>query len=330
MLSDASTSDILHISEPPSSPEKVDQVCAIDCTNYLLARVGELVASSVSDSTRRAYLSDITQFSGWGGSIPATPEMVATYVAAHADTLTVATLVRRVATLSKVHEARGLPNPCRTEIVRATLRGLKRTKGTAHQQAKPLLREDLMLIMDKLSSTTKDQRDRALLLLGFAGGFRRSELVGLDCTDIERVRQGLVVTLKRCKTDQEGAGRKIGIPLGRTRYCPVAALDKWLLVCGIDSGPVFRPLDRTGRVSIHRLSGDAVSIVIRERAAAAGIDPSNYSGHSLRAGFCTSAAQAGVSALKIRAQTGHASDAMLARYIRDAELFIGNASGALL
>lgn len=140
----------------------------------------------------------------------------------------------------------------------------------------------------------------------------------------------MILTLRRSKTDQEGAGRKIGIPFGRTRHCPVAALDAWLSASGIATGPVFRPVDRHGHVQPERLSGEAVSLLIRERVAVAGIEPTGFSGHSLRAGFATSAAQAGVSTLKIKQQTGHTSDAMLARYIRDAELFAGNAVGALL
>ncbi len=176
----------------------------------------------------------------------------------------------------------------------------------------------------------KDARDRALLLIGFAGGFRRSEIVGLNCDDVERVRQGLVITLRRSKTDQEGAGRKVGIPFGRTRHCPVLALDQWLAISGIEAGPVFRPVNRHGRVSSERLSGEAVSLIVKERVAADSIDPTGYSGHSLRAGFATSAAQAGVSMLKIRSQTGHASDGMLARYVRAGELFLDNAVGSLL
>lgn len=305
-------------------------LCAINCTDALADRVAGLVASSISESTRRAYRSDLAHYTAWGGSIPAGAATVAAYLAAHADELSVATLVRRVATISKAHEARGLPNPCRSEIVRATLRGIKRTRGTAQQQAKPLVRDDLMLVLDRLGGTPKEARDRALLLIGFAGGFRRSELVGLDRADVEHVRQGLVVTLTRSKTDQEGAGRKIGIPHGRTRHCPVAALDDWLALSGISYGPIFRPVDRHGHISPERLSGEAVSLVIRERLAAAGIDPTGFSGHSLRAGFATSAAQACVSTLKIRQQTGHANDAMLARYVRDGELFLGNAAGALL
>jgi integrase len=293
-------------------------------------RVAALVESSISDNTRRAYQSDLAHFEAWGGQLPADPGIVASYLAAHSETLSVATLVRRLATISKAHEARGLLNPCRSEMVRATTRGIKRTRGVAQRQAKPLLREDLFRVLDVMGDGVKDTRDRALLLVGFAGGFRRSELVGLDLADIERVRQGLVITLRHSKTDQEGAGRKIGLPFGRTRHCPILALDNWLAVSGIDAGPVFRPVDRHNLIASARLSGEAVSLVVKERVAAAGIDATGFSGHSLRAGFATSAAQGGVSSLKIRAQTGHASDAMLARYIRDGEMFVDNAAGALL
>jgi len=176
----------------------------------------------------------------------------------------------------------------------------------------------------------KDIRDRALLLIGFAGALRRSELAGLDVGDIERVRQGIVLTLRRSKTDQDRQGRKIGIPFGRTRWCPVLAFDAWLAASGITAGAIFRPVDRHGHIQEARLSGEAVSLVVRERTAAAGLDPSPYSGHSLRAGLATSAAQAGVPTWRIKAQTRHASDAMLNRYIREGELFTDNAAGALL
>jgi integrase len=292
--------------------------------------VAALVEASIADNTRRAYRSDLAHFSAWGGSLPAEPALVASYLAAHAETLGVSTLVRRIATLSKAHQAQGLANPCRSEIVRATLRGVKRTRGTAQREAKPLLREDLFRVLDAMGERVKDVRDRALLLVGFAGGFRRSEIVGLNCNDVERVRQGLIIALRRSKTDQEGAGRKIGIPLGRTRHCPVLALDDWLTVSGIEAGPIYRPIDRHRRIGAARLSGEAVSLVIKERVEAAGIDPTGFSGHSLRAGFATSAVQAGVSTLKIRSQTGHASDTMLGRYVRDGELFVDNAAGALL
>jgi integrase len=305
-----------------------------DCTTRLPhvvpGQVAALVEASIAESTRRAYRTDLAHFAAWGGQLPAEPAQVASFLAAHAETLSVATLVRRIATISKAHEARGLPNPCRSEIVRATMRGVKRTRGVAQREAKPLLREDLFRALDAMGEGVKDARDRAMLLIGFAGGFRRSEIVALNCDDVERVRQGLILTLRRSKTDQEGAGRKVGIPFGRTRHCPVLALDRWLAVSGIEAGPVFRPVDRHSRVASERLSGQAVSLVVKERVAAANIDPAGFSGHSLRAGFATSAVQAGVSTPKVRQQTGHASDAMLARYVRDGELFVDNAAGALL
>jgi integrase len=301
---------------------------AISCTDEEAVR--NLIEHSVSDNTRTAYESDLKHFTAWGGILPATPSMIASYIAAHAGLLAVATITRRVATLSKAHQAMVEANPCRSTLVKATLQGLRRKMGTAQKQAKPLLKDELFAILDPMGNGMKDARDRALLLLGFAGGFRRSELVGLGFADIERVRQGIIITLRHSKTDQEGAGRKIGIPHGRTRHCPVTALTAWLDRAGITQGAVFCPVTRYGHLQPVRLSGDAVSEVIRERLAAVGIDPEGYSGHSLRAGFATSAAQAGASTLKIRAQTGHSSDAMLSRYIRDGELFVGNAAGVVL
>jgi integrase len=303
---------------------------AINCKADLPDGVATYIRDSLAENTRRAYLSDLGEFERWGGSIPSSAETVAAYLAARADTLAVATLVRHVASISKAHEARGLANPTRSELVRATLRGIRRTKGCAQREAKPLLRDDLLLVLDAMGGSIKDIRDRALLLIGFAGALRRSELVGLDVGDIEHVRQGMILSLRRSKTDQDGQGRKIGIPFGRTRWCPVAALDSWLAASEITEGAIFRPVDRHGRMQGARLSGEAVSLVVRERVAAVGLEPAPYSGHSLRAGLATSAAQAGVPTWRIRAQTRHASDAMLARYVRDGELFTDNAAGVLL
>jgi len=210
------------------------------------------------------------------------------------------------------------------------MRGIKRSKGTAQRQAKPLLKEDLFAVLERMGDRPKDIRDKALLLLGFAGGFRRSELIGLDVEDIEFVRQGMIVTLRRSKTDQEGAGRRIGVPFGRTRWCPVKALEAWLQAAGITDGALFLVLDRHSQMKAKRLSGEAVSIILKERLRQAALDPAHYSGHSLRAGFATSAAMAGASILKIREQTGHATDAMLARYIREGDIFTDNASSAVL
>jgi integrase len=288
------------------------------------------IQNSIAESSRRAYLSDLREFEKAGYSVPATPEGVAQYLAASACSLSVATLVRRLASLSKAHDARGLANPTQSPLVRATMRGIKRTYGCAQRQAKALCRDDLLQVLDATGDSVKDLRDRALLLLGFAGALRRSELVGLNVEGLEQAREGLIIHVRQSKTDQEAEGQKIGIPRARGRWCPVAAVTQWLQVSGISAGPVFRPLDRAGRVGEARLSGDAVAVIVRERVEAAGLDPSGYSGHSLRAGLATSASQVGVPTWKIRAQTRHASDAMLARYIRDGELFTGNAASALL
>jgi integrase len=308
----------------------VPQFYEINCISDLPDDVASYVRDSLAENTRRAYVSDLRHFESWGGGIPASAETVATYLAEHADRLSVATLVRRMTSVSKAHDAYAVPNPTRSELVRATMRGIKRTRGCAQREAKPLLRDDLLLVLDAMGDGLKATRDRALLLIGFAGGLRRSELVGLDVGDIERVRQGIVLHLRRSKTDQDGHGQKIGVPHGRTRWCPVAALAAWLTASAINEGAVFRPVDRHGRAHDIRLSGEAVSLVVRERVAAAGLDPAPYSGHSLRSGLATSAAQAGVSTWKIRAQTRHASDVMLGRYIRDGQLFTDNAAGALL
>ena len=299
-------------------------------THEVEPRVAELIRLSVADNTRIAYRSDLDHFLRWGGAIPATPEMVAAYLAAFSETLSVATLQRRIAAISVAHDAGGLPNPCKSILIRSTLNAIKRVRGVAQKEAKPLLKEDLFAILEVMGDCVKDARDRALLLIGFAGAFRRSELVGLDVSDVEHVRQGLILHLRKSKTDQLGKGRKIGIPFGRGRHCPVSAIDAWLERSGIVQGAVFRNINRHGHIADSRLSGEGVAIVIRERLRAAGGDPSGFSGHSLRAGFATSASQAGVTSLKIRQQTGHASDAMLARYIRDGELFIDNAAGVLL
>jgi integrase len=325
--------------EPPEGPQAADadrlrypsrMLCAGACTEALRAEVEAYVQAGIAPATKRAYRADLDHFRAWGGTIPATDAQVAGYLTDCAAVLKVSTLTRRLAAVSIAHDARDLPNPVRTPLVRATMRGIRRERGAAQHQAKPLLREDLFVVLGAMGDRLKDLRDRALLLIGFAGGLRRSELAATNLLDFERVREGIILTIRRSKTDQDGAGRKIGIPFGRTIHCPVRALENWLSNARVEDGPVFRPVDRHGRVSASRLSGEAVSLILRERVAAAGFDPSGYSGHSLRAGFATSATRAGVSTFKIRQQTGHASDAMLSRYVREGELFLGNAAGILL
>jgi integrase len=266
------TSDNIHLSRtiPPQS------VAVSDVADRAAVPVDEHVASLVRDSlaenTRRAYLSDLAHFENWGGEVPATDNLIASYLAAHVETLSPATLQRRVASLSKAHHALGLASPTQSELVRAVLRGIRRNYHVAPRQAKPLLKDDLFVVLDAIGQSLKDTRDKAILLVGFAGGFRRSELVGLNVTDIELVRQGIIIHIRRSKTDQEGVGRKVGIPLGRTRHCPVTAVEQWRKRSGIAEEALFRPVDRHGVISNQRLSGEAVSLVIKERVAAAGFD----------------------------------------------------------
>ena len=315
-----------------SEPKKLDLAhfadisCSEEPSEIALAYIRECVAKN----TQIAYRSDLAHFERWGGQIPAAPETIVNYLAAFADTLTIATLNRRLAALSKAHRSLGLSNPTSSELVKSTVRGIRRVRGVAQRQAKALLNDHLVRVLDRMDDRLKDTRDCALLLIGFAGGFRRSELVGLTRSDVEFVREGIVVHLRRSKADQFREGRKIGIPYARGRWCPVVALEKWLNQSKVTQGPLFRSIDRHQRIGMNALSGESVCLIVRKRIEAAGVKADGYSAHSLRSGLATSAARAGASSWKIRQQTGHASDAMLARYIREGELFVDNAAGALL
>jgi integrase len=193
-----------------------------------------------------------------------------------------------------------------------------------------VLAEDLKQIVAEIPDTLLGKRDRALLLVGFAGAFRRSELVALDMTDLEQTRDGLVVRIRRSKTDQEGEGRAVGIPRGSDRLtCPVAALASWCDAAGIESGPLFRRVNRHSHVLPNRLSAEAVAIVIKRYVTRLHFDPSAFSGHSLRAGLATSAAAAGKSERAIMNQTGHRNLTTVRRYIRDGNLFRENAADGI-
>lgn len=288
--------------------------------------VRHYVQEALSPNTRKAYAADLVHYSAWGGTIPAHPEMVAAYISAHAEQLSIATLQRRLIAIGKAHVWQQHPNPVQHELVQLTMRGIKRTHGKPQDQAAPLIKEELILMLAQMPATTKGIRDRALLMLGFCGALRRSELVAIKREDIALTSQGIILTLPRSKTDQHGEGRKIGIPYGRVKYCPVTAVIAWLDIAPECCGVVFRPVTKGGIIGNTPLSDRAVSGIIKHYAAKAGLDPANYSGHSLRAGLATSAAQQGISSWVIRKQTGHKSEAMLARYIRDGELFSHNAA----
>jgi integrase len=200
--------------------------------------------------------------------------------------------------------------------------------GRTSQTVKaPVVTDDLKRMVARIPMETLiGIRDRALLLIGFAGAFRRSELVALQMADIQDVPEGLLITLKRSKTDQEGAGRKVAIPYGSTfETCPVRGLKAWLLMANITSGPLFRSIDRHGNIG-KSLSDQSVALLVKKYVDAVGLDADLFSGHSVRAGLATSAAIAGVSERSIMQQTGHKSSAMVRRYIRDSNLFRENAA----
>jgi integrase len=252
----------------------------VDFTDPLAGAVEAYVRAGIAAATRRAYRADLDHFEAWGGTIPATDDMMAAYIANHAAVLKVSTLTRRLAAISIAHGARSLPNPTASPLVRATMRGVRRAHGATQRQAKPLHREDLFVVLGAMGDRLNDMRGRALFLIGFAGGLRPSEIAAINFTEIERVREGIILTIQRSKIDQDGVGRRIGVPFGRAIHCPVRALETWLSMARIEEGPVFRPMDRHGRISEGTLSGEAVCLIVRERLSAAGFDPTGYSGHS--------------------------------------------------
>lgn len=297
-----------------------------DATDYAQA--------SRASNTKRAYRADWQHFTNWCGaqgreSLPATTETVANYIADEAIAgRKVATITRRLASISQAHQLAGYDSPSQREQVRTVMKGIRRTLTTAQDQAAPVTVEVLRLLISALPTTLSGQRDRALLLLGFAGALRRSELVALQVEDVQFVNAGATITLRRSKTDQEGEGMVKGIAYGENKHtCPVRMLKAWLNASGISEGPIFRPLDRWGNLQAEQLSDRAVALIVQRTVAAAGLDPKHYSGHSLRAGLITSAALAGASEGEIMRQSGHKSSRMVRIYTRVADVFKGNVSG---
>ncbi len=298
----------------------------------MLDQAQDYARLSRATNTQRAYRADWADFSAWCAghgqpALPATPQTVLLYLTDAAQRCKVSTLQRRLTTISQAHKAERHPSPTGDPAVRAVWAGIKRTLGTAQHGKTAAVTEDLRRMVRALPQTsTIGKRNRALLLLGFAGAFRRSELVGLDIADVVVTGDGLVVTLRRSKTDQEGAGRTVGIPYGSDpTTCPVRATTGWIAVAGLTAGPLFRSITRHGKMQ-GRLSDWAVAQVVKAAATGAGLDPANYAGHSLRAGLATAAAQAGVSERAIMAQTGHKSLPMVRKYIRAGSLFQDNAA----
>ena len=292
-----------------------------------------LARGSRSKATWRAYETDWRDFTGWCAShalasLPAVPVTVGLYLADRAKALTVATLTRRITAISVQHRITGHHLDTRHPAIRDVLAGIRRSKGVAPRQADaltvPLAKRTVAMCGDGLN----DLRDRALILIGLAGGLRRSELVSLTVTDLTVSEEGVRVRIARSKGDQDGEGQVIGINRTGTETCPVAALEAWWEAAGVRDGRAFRSIDRHGNVGAS-LSDRAVALILKKRVGGAGIDPQGYSGHSLRVGFATSAARAGIGEREIMTTTRHRSTIVLRRYIRDGEMFTRNVTAKI-
>jgi site-specific recombinase XerD len=298
----------------------------------LPSAVREFIRASKAESTLRGYQSDWRDFCAWSDEkglapLPALPEAIAAYIAECAGRLKVGSIQRRLNAIAEAHKAAGLESPTHNAMVRNTMKGIRRTKGTAPAQKTAALTPDIRTMVDLTGGGAIGTRDRALILLGFAGAFRRSELVALNLDDCAFGKDGLVVTLRRSKTDQTGEGRKIGIPYGSNpETCPVRTIQDWIETAAITGGPVFRSINRHGHIQPGRLSGIDVARIVKKLAQRAGLEAAKYAGHSLRAGHATSAAIAGASERSIMNQTGHRSVEMVRKYIRDGSLFRENSA----
>lgn len=289
------------------------------------ALVNSYVGMAQSASSTKSYALAVRHFRANGGKIPASPEMVADYISRFAGNLAVATLQHRLVAIHRAHTDWGLDSPVKDRLVARTMQGIRRTVGVSQRRARALVKDDLveLLIQVALQKPLKAARDKALLLIGFAGAFRRSELVALRIDDITPHAHGLELRIVRSKTDQEGEGRMVFVPLAKSEErCPVKALDRWLELAGIGEGPLFRPVNRHDRVVTNQaLTPQTVALIVKSAVGKAkGIDAAKtVSGHSLRAGFVTEAATVGMQTSAIMGQTGHKSLEMVYRYVRPVE-----------
>jgi site-specific recombinase XerD len=289
---------------------------------------------SKAANTVRAYRSDWGEFVLWCDShrltsLPAAVETVAIYLTAKAETLKVSTLARRLTAISEAHKIAGFASPCEDERVRTIWKGIRRTKGVARTEKRPLMTDELRMLFEYLPENLQGVRDRALILLGYVGAFRRSELVALDRFDLTFVREGIRVNLRHSKTDQEGIGVEKAIPYGSSPdLCPVRAILAWMSATPHISGALFVSIGKADKLHLERLSDKAVALIVK-RLIGRVRDSSEYSGHSLRAGFATQAALNGASDRAIMHQTNHKSRAMVDRYVRLASLWQDNAATKL-
>ena len=292
--------------------------------------------SSKANNTVRAYKSDFNDFGLFCAqngfkSLPSEPKIVSLYLT-HLSTrdIKMSTLKRRLVSIGVIHKLKGHYLDTKHPIIIENIMGIKRRKGSIQKGKKPLLINNLKMIINVIDEYNKldivKLRDRSIILMGFSGGFRRSEIVSLNYDDLDFVSEGLKINLKRSKTDQFGEGSVKGLPsFDNTKYCPVLSLKNWIKVSNINSGPLFRRFSKSSKLLENRLSDQTIALLIKKYLKLAGIENKNFSGHSLRSGFATSAAESGAEERSIMAMTGHKSTEMVRRYIKDANLFKNNA-----
>lgn len=286
-------------------------------------------------ATRRAYVSDFKVFAAWCeergiNPMPAAPEVVATFLSSQATAgVKTSTLSRRVAAIRYAHSLAGHEPPTSAEVVKATMKGIRRKAGTAPVQKAPATAGRVALMVEHCPDTLQGKRDRALILLGFAGAFRRSELAALTVEDLTETNDGFRVRIRKSKTDQESKGQEVAIYRG-ARLRAVEAVKEWMEAAGITTGPLFRPLVKGGAVRDVALSTKSVGAIVKDYAARAGFNAEDFGGHSLRAGFLTSAAEAGANVFKMMEVSRHKSVDTLRGYVRRADLFKDHAGAAFL
>ena len=292
--------------------------------------------SSKASNTVRAYKSDFNDFGLFCAnngfkSLPSEPKIVSLYLT-HLSTkdAKMSTLKRRLVSIGVIHKLKGHYLDTKHPSIIENIMGIKRRKGSIQRSKKPILINDLKNIIDVIDQLNREEikkyRDRSIILIGFSGGFRRNEIVSLDYDDLDFVPEGLKINLRRSKTDQFGEGFRKALPyFDSSKYCPVVSLKKWIEISKIASGPVFRRLSKGSNLSNKRLTDQTVALLIKKYLQLTGMDSKNYSGHSLRSGFATSAAESGVEERNIMAMTGHKSTEMVRRYIKEANLFKNNA-----
>jgi len=291
---------------------------------------------SKANNTIRAYKSDFNDFGLFCAkngfkSLPTEPKVVSLYLT-HLSTKEVkmSTLKRRLVSIGVIHKLKGHYLDTKHPSIIENIMGIKRRKGSSQKGKKPLLINNLKALIKAINRLDINPiikfRDRTIVLIGFSGGFRRNEIVSLNYDDIEFVSEGLKITLRRSKTDQYGEGSLKGLPyFDNPVYCPVISLQNWLKISEINSGPLFRRFSKGSKLTENRLTDQTVALIIKKYLNLAGLDSKNYSGHSLRSGFATSAAESGVEERSIMAMTGHKSTEMVRRYIKEANIFKNNA-----